>query len=56
MTDTVAIGLICVMLICIAALDATFGGNGGLFTGTVIGLFFGAMIESPIRSLTPQDT
>lgn len=47
-TDTRAIAVIVVLLICIAVLDANFGGNGALFNGCVIGLFFGSMIESRI--------
>lgn len=49
MTDTFAIAVTSVLLICIAALDANFGGNGALFNGCVIGMFFGSMIESRIK-------
>lgn len=48
MTDTSAIAATVVLLLCIAVLDATFGGNGGLFNGCVIGMFFGSLIERRI--------
>lgn len=49
MTETAAIAMTITLLICVAAIDATFGGNGALFNGCVIGMFFGSMIESHIE-------
>jgi hypothetical protein len=49
MTDTTAIILIIVLLTCAAVVDANFGGNGALFNGCVIGMFFGSLIESNVE-------
>lgn len=49
MTDTAAIGTAAALLICVAVLDAKFGGDGSLFTGCVVGMFFGSLIESKIK-------
>jgi hypothetical protein len=50
MTNTAAIAVTAALLICIAALDARFGGGGALLNGCIIGVFFGSLIESKIKS------
>ena len=52
MTDATAIMTTSALLICVAAIDAKFGGNGALFNGCVIGMFFGFLIESRIDRKT----